>query len=174
MGLKSFFKKSVPLSQNSVHICVSLLSTLFLMFNSIFLQNTKSLKDFLWNTLKPLSIPCSLVVAFAVWYIQKVIHSRICIRKCVLSSELQVCSVILKWLELSMSWIWVFPWQQFYFMINQLLYIMVIIIRMDRHSVAYTHGSNLRAPFIILLSCFLQLLWCYSVVPLIWYVWTSR
>lgn len=103
----------------------------------------------------------SPVSFFRVLYIQKVVHSQICVLKCSLPSELQLGSVILKYLESCNHWLTDFPWQQFYFMINQLLYIAVIIIRTERHSVTYTHGSNTRTPFLILLSCSLQLLWCH-------------
>lgn len=147
-------------------------------FNSkqyfLFLQTIKSFKDSWWIILKPPSTPCSLVVAFSEFYIQKVIHFQICRPTCFLPSELQVCSVMLKWPESWNSWIRVFPGWKFYSMINQLLYIIVIIIRMDRHSAVYTRGSNLKTLFVILLSCSLQLLWCYLAVPLIWCVWTSR
>lgn len=120
----------------------------------LFLQNIKSFKDSLWNILKPFCTSHSLGVAFSEFYIYK--------KAFILKSRYQSVSypqrckyaVMLKWLESCIGWTWVFPWQQFYFMINQLLYIIVILIRMDRHSVVYTHGSNLRTPFVILLSRF--------------------
>lgn len=139
----------------------------------MFLQNTQTFKDYWWSILKPHST-CSLNVAISEFCIyKKLLILRSVCQSVSYTQSCQVCSIILKWLECN-SWMRVFPWQQFYFMINQLLYILVIIIGMDRNSITYTHESNLRTPFIILLSCSLQLLWCYLVVPLIWCVWTSR
>ena len=107
---------------------------------------------------------------------KKKIHSQICMLKCFLFSELQACSVMLKWQETCNSGVSgvSFPLENNFTLWLIKFCVFIIIIRRGRHGIVYTHGSNLRTPFIILLSCSLQQLWCYLVVPLTWSVWTSR
>lgn len=133
-----------------------ILSTFLITVNSIFFS--WKIQTFLMKYFKTTQHIIQPSHGFSQHYYTKNNHSQIHMQSVSYSQSYKACSVMLKWQETCNSWV---SGVSFSLEKNFILWLIkfcvfIIIIRRGRHSIVYTHGSNLRTPFIILLSCSLQ------------------